>query len=331
MQKISIIHGYDREKNLKECLHNNKWTIKKSIETKKSNTLFIKVNTVNSNFPECCTSPQALKTVLEYFYDKFDNIVIGDNSKAFKNNNNIYSFLKKDFPKIGFSNFANAISKKIKLQCLHKEEEVKISLIPKKVYSISLALPKTHDTFVFTGCLKNMAVGMILDKKWAIHALPNSKRILLNNLVKSNKYKNHNLYLAIKETYPDLSIMDGFQGMEGNGPVHGELRPLNIALCSTDGVAVDTISSYLIGFENIPYLKLCAKKGLGIGELSQMKFKISGFKKFDDIRTQFKPHYLYPYQIMDPETDVSNLDFNHIKNLLYNFKKNKKNLQNPKT
>ena len=48
---------------------------------------------------------------------------------------------------------------------------------------------------------------------------------------------------------PDLSIIDGVVGMEGNGPVAGTPVSSGVAVAGTDPLAADTIATELMGFD----------------------------------------------------------------------------------
>jgi uncharacterized protein (DUF362 family) len=84
---------------------------------------------------------------------------------------------------------------------------------------------------------------------------------------------NLNLYLLAKAYPPHLSIIDGYQGMDGDGPEAGAPVDWGIAIASCDPVAADCLAAQLMGFEisDIGYLWYCYTKGLGAGEMGQME------------------------------------------------------------
>ncbi|GAI15207.1 unnamed protein product, partial [marine sediment metagenome] len=47
---------------------------------------------------------------------------------------------------------------------------------------------------------------------------------------------------------PDLAIMDGIVGMEGDGPAAGPPRKIGVVLASQDLVALDAVASHIIGY-----------------------------------------------------------------------------------
>jgi len=148
-------------------------------------------------------------------------------------------------------------------------------------YKISLAIPKTHNFAVATFGIKNMA-GLVLRKDMAmIHGMKGgievdapktlldklppgtvskARRALPNWLInflfsqyptyrKSVKMIHRNIVEFAKRTWPDLVVLDGFECMEGDGPVDGTSVEMGIAISSTDPVKADGIGARLIGFE----------------------------------------------------------------------------------
>jgi len=84
-----------------------------------------------------------------------------------------------------------------------------------------------------------------------------------------------NLYTLAPLVAPHLAVIDGFQGMEGNGPCSGDPVNLRVALASTDFVAADTVATMIMGHdpEEIGYLVYCKRSGLGIGDLSRVRLR----------------------------------------------------------
>ena len=149
---------------------------------------------------------------------------------------------------------------------------------------VSVALPKTYDTVIVTASLKNMVMGSIL---------------------KPDKIKMHQGYPAInlniallgKVLRPHLGVIDGFTGMEGDGPIDGKEVPHRIALASTDPVALDAVTAELMGFSprEIGYLVHAAK--IGVGVLDQSRIKIIGNQALDSLRRNYMPHRSYKRQL----------------------------------
>jgi uncharacterized protein (DUF362 family) len=176
-------------------------------------------------------------------------------------------------------------------------------LVTDSDYRIAIGPPKTHDTVVVSLSIKNLVMGSLhyrvredtsisfkLLLKRIYRLLPSSLRSSatiskLRNFsgehVGGDKRKIHqgyavhnlNLYLLAKAYPPDLSIIDGYLGMEGHGPEAGDPVEWGIAIASQDPVAADCLAAHLMGFElsDIGYLWYCYRKGLGAGEIAQME------------------------------------------------------------
>jgi hypothetical protein len=71
----------------------------------------------------------------------------------------------------------------------------------------------------------------------------------------------------------DLGVIDGFEGMEGNGPVLGEPVDHRVAAAGTDYLAVDRVGTEIMGadFDNIRYLNYLWDQGVGEGNLSKIQ------------------------------------------------------------
>ena len=78
-------------------------------------------------------------------------------------------------------------------------------LLDRNNYLISAAKLKTQDTVVVTLSIKNMVMGSIYARdKIMVH--------------QGYKYTNRNLAEMAGLVWPDLAVVDGLTGMEGNGP-----------------------------------------------------------------------------------------------------------------
>lgn len=71
----------------------------------------------------------------------------------------------------------------------------------------------------------------------------------------------------------DLTIVDAIIGMEGQGPHAGTPVEMNLVVAGQDTVAVDAVSSYIMGFYpvEIPAIRIAANEELGVMDLGQME------------------------------------------------------------
>jgi uncharacterized protein (DUF362 family) len=117
---------------------------------------------------------------------------------------------------------------------------------------ISAAKLKTHvDTGVTLG-MKNM-FGLLPDKfKGKYHLKGISKVVVDINTV----------------LRPALTVIDGFVGMEGQGPIDGTPVQMNLIIAGTDPVATDATACRVMGINphEITHIRKAFEKGLGKSE-----------------------------------------------------------------
>lgn len=95
-----------------------------------------------------------------------------------------------------------------------------------------------------------------------------------------------NAILDINATVrPDFAIVDGINGMEGNGPIQGVPKKANVLVLGNDPVAVDATCCRIMGLrpEKIKYL---VGAGTLLGHLSQDKIEQLG-ESIASVRTPF--------------------------------------------
>jgi uncharacterized protein (DUF362 family) len=87
-----------------------------------------------------------------------------------------------------------------------------------------------------------------------------------------NDLLHFNMFHLAQEVYPDFAIIDGFEGMEGNGPAWGTPIASHVALASRDALAADITATRVMGFDpkTINYLAAMAEAGLGQGDIDKI-------------------------------------------------------------
>ena len=127
---------------------------------------------------------------------------------------------------------------------------------------ISLPKMKTHGLTMISGSVKNN-YGLLTgaQKAW-YHYYSVKPEVFARILVEMYRLRK-----------PDLVIMDAILAMEGFGPASPETRWVNKVLASTDGVAMDTVQTQIVGFqfEDVPYLRLCREMSLGETDLDRIQ------------------------------------------------------------
>ena len=254
-----------------------------SLQGKKK--IVVKPNLVSSGNQLCATHADTVRATIE-FLRKFSSskIIVAEGSASDTNTcyrNYGYQVLAKDYG--------------IELVDLNEDDSVEVGVYDRNLkevtihlaktmveadYIVSLAIPKTHDCLIVTLSLKNVVVGSAQHDKQLLH--------------QGYPAMNLNMYKVVKRIPPSLAVIDGWVGMEGNGPVGGTPVEMGLALASTDFVAADTVAAYLMGFDpaEIGYLTY-ARGRLGVGELSQIEVR---GERLESLRRRFKPHRDYEEQ-----------------------------------
>ena len=121
------------------------------------------------------------------------------------------------------------------------------------------------------------------------HGIANStsgKRILHGN---GYRAINYNIYALAHHVRPDLAFVDGYDGMEGNGPTRGTPVDHRICVAGLDWMSVERVCLELMGINpaNIGYLTYCA--GAGMGQFDLSKIEITGEQLAKHIRNYKLP------------------------------------------
>ena len=261
----------------------------------------LKPNNVSIDVPLCATHADTLEGILEFLKSirKLDNVVIAEsaaNGPTFDGFSNYgYFRLANKYP-VKFVDLDQEGS-----EILHvfderdfKPHPVRFSsiILSSDSYLVSVARMKTHDRTIVTLSLKNIVFGAPI-KDVGFTFGKNRKEGVRSDksIVHGGGYKgiHYNLYDLAPRLHPHLAVIDGFEGMEGNGPSNGTPVDHRICVASPDWLAADRVAVELMGidFSMIGYLNYCAQAGSGVADLS--KIGIVG----ESINKHIKPYKLH--------------------------------------
>jgi uncharacterized protein (DUF362 family) len=261
----------------------------------------LKPNMVSTEVPACATHVETLEGILEFLKSikKLDNVIIAEsagNAPAFEGFSNYgYYSLEKKYP----VKYVELDSEGSELLYVFDQKDFRphpvrfsnIILSPDS-YVVSVARMKTHNLAVATLSLKNIVfgapvkdIGFRLDKNTKA-GTKSDKPVIHGNGARGINY---NLYSLASRVHPHLAVIDGFEGMEGNGPRLGTPVDHRICVASTDWYAADRVSVELMGidFGIVGWLNFCAQTGLGEADLN--KIEIVGERIGDHIK-KYKLH-----------------------------------------
>ena len=158
-------------------------------------------------------------------------------------------------------------------------------------FVMSVARMKTHDRVIATLSLKNVALAApIKDPGFTFGRNRPAGTKSDKAIVHGNGFRgiHYNLFTVAFDIRPDLAFIDGYEGMEGDGPTNGTPVDHKVCVAGLDWMSVDRVGVELMGIDPsiIGYLNFCADAGMGQYDIN--KIDIIGEKVADHIR---------PYQL----------------------------------
>lgn len=144
---------------------------------------------------------------------------------------------------------------------------------------ISVAKMKTHVFMGVTGAVKNLFGCIVGTNKARFHLRMQKHADFAHVMV--------DLYYTVK---PTLNIIDGISGMEGQGPMSGDIVNPKLVIVSEDGFAADLVMADKMGFnaENMPIAAAAIEEQRSV-HLKDIEVVGSG----KDIKFAFKRPHTY--------------------------------------
>jgi uncharacterized protein (DUF362 family) len=288
--KVALTNGDNRTDNVFRALRSLEKEIAQVIGNRR---VVIKPNNVSATNQLASTHADALTAILEFLKSigKLDNAIIAESGTA---------PTLRGFENFGYTTLADKYKVKLvdldqeKFQTILAFNETDVKPRPVRVSSIlanqtenfiiSACMLKTHNFAVATMSIKNIVLGAPLK-------LPNpnsnagrggrggrgfggfggsDKPILHGG---GSHGINLNLAMLAPLLHPSLSVIDGFEGMEGNGPINGTRVDHRVCVVSTDYLAADTVGATLMGIDpaDIGYLTYLTAAKVGESDLSKME------------------------------------------------------------
>lgn len=282
MNTVSIVRCEDYKfENVKKAVYEVLYgidTIKLNIT--KGSRILIKTNLLMRKNPEdaVTTHPAVVEAIVRYLQDMGCSVIIGDspggpftewNLKSVYKAAGMFEVAERTGCELNFDTsvleISNPNAKRLKsMQIIKIAREVD--------FVVSAAKLKTHGMMTYTGAVKNL-FGVIPGLVKADYHLR------LNN---ADNFADH--LVDICETVkPVFSIIDGVDGMEGDGPSAGEKRHAGLIMASDNPYALDTMASSIIGIEpmTVPTIRAASLRNLFSGNLKDID--INGVR-LDEIR-----------------------------------------------
>jgi uncharacterized protein (DUF362 family) len=285
--RVSLVKGKNRYDIVFQALKLIEDEVASSIGQKR---ILIKPNIVLSDCAACVTNVDAVRAVLDFLAPHAKGqILIGesgvqDTMKGFLYNG--YGELEKNYNvKLLDLNHDTSQTRYV-LGLDNKPTPIRIinTFFDPNLYIISVARMKTHNYVFVTLSIKNVIMASPLNDsqgndKGLMHQAPPAKNDLLH----------YNMLHIAHEIFPDLAVIDGFVGIEGNGPAWGVPIGSKVALASRDAVAADVTGTRVMGFDPRMVNYLMAMSAAGLGQGDDNKIQLLG-TPLDQCITKYKPN-----------------------------------------
>ena len=292
---VSVTNGASRRQNIHDALVAIEDRIMPVLKTKKQ--VVIKPNIVSTDNQLASTHVEALHGILDFLEPRFKGPVTIAESSA--------GFTTEGYDHFGYTKLVPE-HKPLQVSLVDLNEEGQylthpildgdLHLVPVRLAArlldpeaivICSAMLNTHNTVVATLSLKNMCLGAPLH-----HARKDTSRWNDKRLYHGGVRQTHvGIAMTAQRLQPcwGATVLDGWAGMEGNGPGDGQLVSSRCAIASTDYVAADRVGVEVMGLNAdwVGYLGFCAQLGLGQDNLA--KIEIRG-AKLPDVTKKYRMH-----------------------------------------
>lgn len=301
--KVAVTHGDNRMDNIFRALKSLDKEIAQAIGNKR---VIIKPNNVSTTNQLASTHVDALVGILEFLKSigKLNNVIIAESSTG---------RTMQGYENFGYMKLVDQYKVKLidlDEQPYHtimgfdqtdtRPRAVRVSSMlanQAENYIISACMLKTHDRAVATMSIKNIVFGAPLK-------LPNPNAGANANMASRGGFGarggrggrggfgggfnandkpilhgggaygiNINIAMLAPMLHPSLSVIDGYEGMEGQGPMRGTRVDHRVCVASTDYVAADCVGASLMGIDpmDIGYLYFLGNAKMGQSDLGKME------------------------------------------------------------
>lgn len=328
--RVAIGAERGRKGNIRKVLE----LFEEELRRKVKGRILLKPNLTGITKGPSNTALETIETVVEFFhsFEDVEEIHVGDGSGgAFFAGISTWDVIREmgyfelfKYPKVKLANldeFPHPVE--VPVYTIRGRDRIRIAALDYD-FIVSIAIPKTHDYVIFTGGLKNMMGAIRPEDRLKVHGLSVEDFKLLHESNKlpeefekvmrtiipgewgeriswkdkvyllSIRLIHENLAGFLKVIRPDFVVIDGYMGMEGEGPIRGEVVIHDFAIASFDGLAADALSAELMGVNprDVGYLLLLEREGIG-----SMSGELAG-DPIGHLKKKYRMHPKFPYQIL---------------------------------
>lgn len=306
--RVGLTRGEERRQNVRRALE----LVRADLLPKLRDQVLLKPNFLTSQNQLPASHVDAIRGVLDFLLTVPNpprEVIIAEGGEE---------PTQEAFTNFGYRGLAQEYPFAIRLVDLHEEDQwVETPIIladrtpttvrmPKTVLAapckISVAVAKTHDVCVVTLALKNMIMGTLYKpdrvkmhgfQSHAQRQLPAEAQILNINLIRLAQYLS-----------PDIAVIDGLRGLQGDGPAGSDaVENFGIAAASADVYAADAVVAKAMGFEplDLGLLYYANRLGLGVADLAQIEVLET---EIASVQRNFKPHRTTELQLQWQEPNA---------------------------
>jgi len=205
----------------------------------------VKPNVVSAKNPLACTHPDTLDAVLEFFTGTdAKEVIVAEGSFGgtipTMRELGLYDVCERyAVEMVDLNHCAGTLLPVVKSDLSPRMLRCASLPLEPDVLLVSLALLKTHDFLLATLGLKNVVMGSLQKRG------PTNDKAAVHD--GGHRLMHLNIFLLSRQLSPDVTLLDGVVGMEGDGPVRGDPVPLGVTLASTDWLAADLAGLKVMG------------------------------------------------------------------------------------
>lgn len=288
--------------------------------------VILKPNNVNINVPLASTHADTLEGILEFLksINKLNNVIIAESAAN--------GPTLDGFKNLGYFRLVSKYNVKLvdldqeAFDIIHVFDEkdfrphaVRMShiLLDPDSFIVSVARMKTHDRVFATLSLKNIVFGApVKDLGFTLSSSRKKGTTSDKSIVHGSGFRgiNYNLYAMSRQLHPHLAVIDGFEGMEGNGPNDGTPVDHRVCVASLDWLAADRVGIDLMGidFTNVGYLNFCSQTASGTGDINKIQIigeSLNDHRKIYRLSDNFKDQLIWKNPVAEGLQKSQRSDF----------------------
>ncbi len=293
MVKVGLARGDESYETVKKALD----LISEDVHVSDDRPVLIKPNMVSPSFELCATPVGAVRATMDFLQEKgVYKFTIGEGTA-------LNGDTMGGFERYGYFSLREEYD--VQFQDLNRDDSVMFealddTLEPARIrlskslfnsYLVSVGRMKTHNQVIATLSIKNIAIGSIRNEDRHSRS---SHELQPGTFSHEPRSLNLSIARSNQTLSPDLAVIDGIVGMEGNGPVNGTPVSSGVALASTESLGVDLVGTELMGIDwrTIGYLWYLSH----LKDLSREDIEVVG-ENVSECVTRYEPHETMPWQL----------------------------------